>query len=706
MLSFHNFKSIVAGQKKTFTMRESTESFCVAPTREHPYIEPTFAKVEFETERPAVILISAVGATGKSALAQVLSNQTGLPMLDLGKHKPVGDFTLTGLLSNAFRVQDLSSVLEGIENGTYGVITDGIDEGRSKTTGKAFDAFLDDIARRCAQATNTSFVLLGRTQVLEECWLYLTDKGTPTGLITISPFSLERARDYIDAFTGGPTSSHAGEYSNARDAILDMLGTAFGKNAAPGVETFLSFIGYPPVLDAIVTLLKEEHNYYKILTELHTPDTSDVEIKLLYRIVTYILRREKEQKVVPIILKPLIADVPEGKQQPIINSVFDVLEQSMRLVSYCLGRQLNLERIPDRLINEKYEAQLASWLHEHPFIGGRQFRNAVFESVALAALIASKDSLAIQLLLEYVGGHKYNYHLVYFLECTAPTGDVPISSLQAILGSALEFRSTTTSIDLSVEGPEPDGTHSVTSQANTVETQVEIFMSKDEEPSKTFVFKSELGGTTSVQLGRRLSSTYVSLPCEVVLAGSQELEFIAPVEISAPRINLQSPALILRPPAPPSTDKNVLLEATTLESTVGSILTNGVNLVFAVSDRTGLTYPSINYVEQREPLPSDPLLKEKYRRLRRILMHFRSHSRGSLARYKDKIEHWRVLGNDTGWAILDRLVKDRILTLSGKFYFLQPENGNVHLGISWEDLRKRRTSAKLLQYLGSIKQQA
>jgi hypothetical protein len=61
-----------------------------------------------------------------------------------------------------------------------------------------------------------------------------------------------------------------------------------------------------------------------------------------------------------------------------------------------------------------------------------------------------------------------------------------------------------------------------------------------------------------------------------------------------------------------------------------------------------------------------------------------------------------VLGNDTGWAILDRLKKDGILTLSGNFYFLQPENVNAHLGISWEDLRKGRTSAKLLEYLGSV----
>jgi hypothetical protein len=53
-----------------------------------------------------VILISAVGATGKTALAEQLSRETRLPILDLGKHKPVGDNTLTGLLTTAYDVKD------------------------------------------------------------------------------------------------------------------------------------------------------------------------------------------------------------------------------------------------------------------------------------------------------------------------------------------------------------------------------------------------------------------------------------------------------------------------------------------------------------------------------------------------------------------------------------------------------------------------
>jgi hypothetical protein len=80
-----------------------------------------------------------------------------------------------------------------------------------------------------------------------------------------------------------------------------------------------------------------------------------------------------------------------------------------------------------------------------------------------------------------------------------------------------------------------------------------------------------------------------------------------------------------------------------------------------------LTYPTIQYVEDKQTLFRDPLLKEKYLRLRRILVHFRSHSKGALAKYRHKIEHERVLRNALGENILRQLMKDKILTLDGSF---------------------------------------
>jgi hypothetical protein len=186
------------------------------------------------------------------------------------------------------------------------------------------------------------------------------------------------------------------------------------------------------------------------------------------------------------------------------------------------------------------------------------------------------------------------------------------------------------------------------------------------------------------------------------LSGAPELELVAPVEISAKKIRLQSGSLVLRHLASPKADKHVLLEGDALESSLTSIVTNGVDLTIAVTDRSEIVYPAIQFVEDRDSEPDDPALKEKFLRLKRILMHFRSHSKGALARYRYKIEHERVLGTESGPAILDRLLKDGIRTRDGSFYFVDPGNVDRHLGVSWDALKKGHLSEKLLQYLRAI----
>ena len=163
-MNYYHLKSIVLSSKARFDLAKPTESFFVAEKHDVPYIEPEFEKIIFETEQPSILLISAVGATGKTALASALSAQTALPLLDLSRHKPVGDNTLTGLLTNAYELRDISGILEALSEGTYGIIIDGVDEGRSKTTGQGFEAFLEDIARLCGFAKNTTIIMLGRAQ--------------------------------------------------------------------------------------------------------------------------------------------------------------------------------------------------------------------------------------------------------------------------------------------------------------------------------------------------------------------------------------------------------------------------------------------------------------------------------------------------------------------------------------------------------------
>jgi hypothetical protein len=700
-MDYHLLKSLLAG-KTQFQMRSQEPSFNMATKRDKPYIEPSFKKIEFDVERPSVLLVSAVGATGKSALAQVLSHETQLPLLDLAKHKPVADNTISGLLTNAFDVADLTGIFQGLSAGTYGIIIDGIDEGRSKTTDKAFEAFLDDVARRCANSTGTSFVLLGRTQVLEECWVYLTDKNIKTGLITIAPFDLDGARKYIDSFTSGMKSPHAVQYQDTRNRILELLGNAFQGDVAVERNNFLSYIGYPPVLDSIVTLLKDEKNYHRLLETVNSADSSDVEISLLHKITSYILERERKEKVLPNITTLVLSGVPPEIRDSVIKRAYEIIEQSKRLVSYCISKPIALNTIPIPSINERYEEQLASFLPEHPFLNGRSFRNAIFESFAIATLIADNTAFSTELVMEYMATRKYNYHVVYLLSAHAKDNRLPAEAIGIILGSALEFRSTNAIVEFRIDGPGPADVLLPDDQETPIEIEIEILLEKGRNRSKTFVLQSSVTSSSHVKLGPRLSGAFICLPCNIVIAGMSEIEITSPVEITARGIDFQSKELILRNAPHDSEKLPVVVEAVAVSSTLENIVTNGVSFSIIVSDHGNLTYPVINYVQRQDELPNDGLITEKYMRLRRILMQFRSHSKGSLAKFKDKIDCERIMRDDTAYAVRDRLLRDGVLSLQGKFYHLHPEKIDQYLGVSYIDLRKGRSSEALFSYLRGI----
>jgi hypothetical protein len=703
-MNYYHLKSILASTKVPVKLRTTLPSFSVAGETSRAYIEPEFEKVIFESEKPTIILVSSVGATGKTALAEQMSRDTGLPLLDLGKHKPVGDNSLTGLLTQAFDVEDISNVLIGLASGTYGVIIDGVDEGRSKTTEKAFEAFLDDIAKLCRVGSVTTFLLLGRTQIIDDCWAYLSDRGVTTALITISPFTLTDAKKYIDTFSGGLGGAFASQYAVARDSILEMLGKVFGGEADERADDFLSFIGYPPVLDAIVTLLTKEKNYHKLLEDIGATDGTNVEVSLLNRISQYVLTRERELKVVPNIVQPLLETAPATLRERALEEVFSSEEQCVRLVAHCLGRQLTLSRLHEPALDEQYEAQLATFLPEHPFVTGRDFRNVVFEALALATLIASGSAQNVQLLKEYLASHKQSYHLVYMLNIISKDHHIPLEAVGPLFMAAMEFRSAHSLVEFRVDGPDWDETPPEHQPRGEIELEIEIFLGAEESKSQTFVFRADIAADSRLTFGSRLGGAFISVPCSVELGGAQELELTSPLEITAREVTLDAKGLILK--APLHKDKEgiseVIMNSERLDSHIQTITTNGVPLVFALQDTSAVAYPAIQYVERVSRLPADPVLSQKYFRLKRILMEFRSHKKGALAKYKYKIEHERVLKNETGASVLRRLVSDGILSLRGSMYYLDPDQLSALVGITWLDLRKGKMPESLETYLRAI----
>ena len=702
-MNYNDLKSIVSSKKSTFTMLAPTSSFYVVPKQERAYIEPTFTKQDFEEERPRFLLITAVGASGKSALAGKLSADTGMPILDLGAHPPVADKTLTGLLTTAFPLEELSNILTSLKSGTYGVIIDGIDEGRSKVNEPAFNAFLEDLIKLSAGSSTSSFILLGRTQALLDCWVYLKEKGLSVGLASIDPFSREQAVRYINTFADPPVSGQRAHYDDTRDSILNRLAGAFS-GAAP---TYLSFIGYPPVLDAIATLLREEKNYFKLSDSLKEEGANEIEANLLFKIASYILDRERIEKVIPNVVKALLVEFPPSEQAKIESAAYDGEEQAARLIAHALKVACKLEVIPQPGLNAQYEEKLAPFVAEHPFLvgGGHEFRNAIFEAVSLAILIAGGKPNYAALVNDYANERRSNLYLIQMLNQVAPNCTVDPSIIHILIGAALEYRSVESKAEITIEPCVPidqDANHFELNSNIDLEILMEVMSSDSDEADKKFNFTFRVNGDDTIVLGSRLSACFIEIPCEVTLSGSDEIELTAPVEISARRINLLSPGLVVRA-QPKSNEKDVILQAREVVSSLTSLpVEAGVEFSVRVTRNAGLHYPLVKYVKEEEMLPAADGIREKHLKLRKILTHFRSHSRGRMAKLRAKVENERVAGNDVGRPVLTRLVKDGVLVPEGSFYFLEPAKVDQLLGVSWMRLREGVVNQKLVEYLQSI----
>ena len=98
----------------------------------------------------------------------------------------------------------------------------------------------------------------------------------------------------------------------------------------------------------------------------------------------------------------------------------------------------------------------------------------------------------------------------------------------------------------------------------------------------------------------------------------------------------------------------------------------------------------------------DPRMAGAQRALRRLCISFRSHSKGRLARYKGKVEHFRMTKGALGVALRQRLLEDGVLSLEGAMYFLEPNALGDKVGISFQDLKLKHYSQQSRVYLQSV----
>jgi hypothetical protein len=691
-----------------FSIAEFWESRfrAVDPIQSHPRLpgwsfdippNPSFVEAELRL-RPdcsdlsaPIWLVAAPGAVGKSTLAREICAQTHAMYLDLSRADTVaGNYLTGGLVKN--------DVFSQWREGRTSVLIDALDEARLRVTEQSFEDFLDDI-KSSAEGRETPVVLLGRLGIIDEVLLILQlkyDLSCP--VFDIDFFDQDRAGQFVistldrlatlDRFPRLRSSirSHRATYEKTAKAFVKALADVA---ATDGTR----FAGYAPVLEAVATVLAVEPN------PMHLDDTVQeiLRERVLHDLTNKILEREATK---------LQDQLPELVPSEVRRTLYSTSEQLDRLASAVLGTpppDLPSVLEPDQLAI--YDNAVKALLPQHPFLDGtgRAPSGAVF-SAAISSHALFSTRVEVRSAAEVHAGrgpHTPNPFLIdFYLDRAERDLDgnpiVPPEHVIALYESVRSRAAAGEIVRLSAESEEGE-------EPLDVEIQIGSGVGSQAIEHRVLLKSSQAG---TLRFGRQVGPVSIDAPeLDVIIGAGGSVELVAPTSIAIGRLTLDCTEVVVQAGdvGGAADDNAVVIEAHELvASKVTRTPTVRQDAELYVSWPGASVYPWTSFAAAFNGADG-PDIGDTLRAIRRLMMAFRSHSKGRLARFEDKIEHRRITKGELGVAVRKQLLADGVLTLEGEMYFLDPNRLGQVVGATYQDLKMRRFNERVREYAKRIR---
>ncbi len=640
-----------------------------------------------------VWLIAAPGAVGKSTLAKEICSVTSAIYLDLAAASTVAGNSLTGGLVNA-------GLLPAWQAGATTLLIDALDEARLRVTQAAFEDFLGDVAL-ASSGRSLPVILLGRVGIVEEARKYLEDHcGLRVPVFDIELFDLGQAEDFVwsalerlgklrlaaqshrPAYSHleGAMRQHADVYRGAIKGFVNHLAKATSSDGQ-------QFVGYAPVLDAVATVMAAETNVAKVANAVEAVLAG----RVLQGVTGEIIEREARK-----VANQVAAAVPGL----LTDGLYGPEEQLARLASLLFnrGEPVSLPAsLPAHAI-APYEEAVASLLPQHPFLDGNlpaSPSSAVFGAFIVASSLRSSNAGIVRSAERYAqAGHAPNPFLLdfYRADASSSANKVPAAHVGLLYESLQAKASAGQVARLSAEGE---------IGAQTLDLDMALVSVKSGDLSDESTFTVVVNAP--LRFGRRVSGINVDAEnADVEIGGGDQLELVAPVTIRAQSLILTCDQMVVKPdPAPEARDQTVLLEAIEALTDIRGtpLVRQGAELLVAWPGNN--SYPWSTFASNGKE-DDDPRMADAQRALRRLCLSFRSHSKGQLARYVGKVEHFRMTKGDLGLRLRQKLLADKVLSIVSPMYILDPDALGSVVGISFRDLKLKRYPPETKTYLADL----
>ncbi|MBY4802851.1 hypothetical protein K6W78_22985 [Burkholderia cepacia] len=645
------------------------------------YVEADLAlRPDFPELKTPVWLIAAPGAVGKSTLARQICASTGAVYLDLATAATVAGNSMIGGLAH-------TGLLQTWQAGKTTIVIDALDEARLRVTQSSFEDFLVDVAQVAAMGT-LPLVLLGRVGIIEEAWSILEDRSKINApIFDIELFDDEQAEKFVFARLEGLSRStnpplatalqaHRPIYETSIRRIIERLRLVSKQDGD-------RFVGYAPVLDAVAKVIADVGNPARIgeATE------RIIEGKILGSLAAEILRREAGK---------LVDQLITSNQLPNASDLYTPDEQLDRLACKLFGLQPPSppSTIPQQAL-AAYEQAVNNLLPQHPFLDGtgNKASSSVFGACVVAHALRSKDPNLAKASEQHVSQehHAPNPFLFDFYRiASSDSNDTPVEHVGALYQSLIATAEAGDVPGLSVEAR--DDNH----------IDIEMSVSRSNGNNLRAEFTATNSGT--LRFGHRVVGVNVDAPSmDVALGTGTQLELIAPITINAQTVFVQANEVVVKTESHTKADENIaLIEAKNLLANSGltpPIVRAGCQLFVHAEESQSYPWTSFSFSPEED---EDPSTADALRALRRIVISFRSHSKGQLARFSGKIEHARMMKGPIGRGLLNKLLADKVVYLDSPMYILDPKALGAVVGISYLDAQLKRYSKMTRAYVQNL----
>ena len=625
-----------------------------------------------EPDEAAIILVAAPGAVGKSTLARQIAYETGAVYVDLANSRPVAASTFIGEIVNSGLYEDWGS-------GALAVLLDGLDEAKLRANEEAFHSFLSDVADQSA-GRSVPTVLFGRTAAVQEARDFLIRYPTEVAVLEIGYYGPEAALNF--AASALRTMKDDDRFAGPeREALSLLLAQLRSRTTDDGDR----FAGYAPVLQAVARRVEREPNAAAFISRIRA---GQAEVTLP-SIASAILVREQGK------FNALHFEDPS-----LTEKVYSPDEQLHRLVAFMHGVPAPIGPEMSPKDAETYMGAVDGIFGDHPFIdhsasagGNVRASSAVFEAAisawALKYLPAASDTVVAS---ELQKGSAANPFLFEFYRTDDDRFMAPnhVGVVYSSFRAGLSLGDTARLVIL--------GSDEVSTEEDLEAAVDFLLVRQGTESLREETFHTDQDQL--VRLGAHVEDVNVVLPQGTVELGpGLETRLIAPINIECNELIVATERLVVEKSLQQGDgEATVHLEAKTY--TTETMFT--VPIVRDSAELSASFDEMDNYYWQRfatERLPDQhPEIDEALRRLRNFVIVFQSHRNVRLARLIDKLENNRMT-RGSGRAVLDLMVRERILSREHPRYFLDPARLAEIAGVTYADCMSRRFGDKAIEFV-------